>query len=141
VKKIEAIRGLITGEMELPPAGQTLGMKVVEVEEGTVTVEMPVDERFSNRSGALQGGIIAAVADAAMGISLGATEEVEESHVTLEFKVNFVRPGGPERSPLRATGRVLYRGRSFAHTDCDVLGSDGELVAKATGSWIIRRSE
>jgi uncharacterized protein (TIGR00369 family) len=139
--KLEALQQMITGEREFPPSGKTLGLKMVEVDEGTTTIEMDVKEPFLNRGGGVQGGFLAALVDAAMGTSLGTICAIDENHATLEFKLNFLRPASARNTPLRATGKVLFRGRNFAHTEGDIVGSDGKLVAKATASWIIRRNE
>lgn len=136
--KIDFIRQIVTGERGFPPSGQTLRLRMVEVEEGSTTVEMPVDGRFLNTAGGVQGGILAALADAAMGSSISTVCEVDESHATLEFKLNFLRPAPPEAGPLRARAHVLHRGRRIAHTEAEIRSKDGDLVAKATASWLIR---
>lgn len=139
-EKLQLMRQALTGDRDLPPSGKTLGLSFLAVEEGSTTIEMPVEDRFLNRGGGVQGGFLAALADAAMGSSLSTVTDLDESHATLEFKLNFLRPATKERGPLTATGHVLYRGRRFAHTEGEIRGKDGDLVAKATASWIIRKS-
>ena len=139
--KLPILQGMISGGREWPASGKTLGLKMIEVEEGTTTIEMDAAPQFLNRGGGVQGGFLAAVVDAAMGTSLGTVCTTDENHATLEFKLNFLRPASERNSPLRATGKVLMRGRNFAHTEGDIVGSDGKLVAKATASWIIRRND
>lgn len=139
--KLDLLKQVMSGEREFPPSGKTLGLKMLNVEEGSTTIEMEVDEPFLNRGGGVQGGFLAALVDAAMGTSLGTVSKLDESHATLEFKLNFLRPATSRNSPLKATGKVLFRGRNFAHTEGDIVGSDGKLVAKATASWIIRTDD
>lgn len=138
MRKLDYVRQLISGERQFPPAGQMLGMKMISADEGTTVIEMPVDERFMNNAGGVQGGILAALADSAMGTSVGTVERVDESHVTVEFKLNFLRPATPDSSPLRATANVLNKGKRFAHTEAEIRGVTGELIAKATASWLLR---
>lgn len=139
--KLDFLKQMVSGEREFPPSGKTLGLKMLNVEEGSTTIEMEVDEPFLNRGGGVQGGFLAALVDAAMGTSLGTVSKLDENHATLEFKLNFLRPATSRNSPLKATGKVLFRGRNFAHTEGDIVGSDGKLVAKATASWIIRTDD
>lgn len=138
--KLEWIRKVITGEAQLPAAGITLGFRMIEAEEGSTTMQMDFQESLTNRSGSMQGGVLAALMDASMGSSLSTVSEENEDHATLEFKVSFMRPATAALSPFTAVGLVLYRGRSIAHTTSEVKGSDGTLLAKATGSWMIKRS-
>jgi uncharacterized protein (TIGR00369 family) len=138
---IERVRRVAAGELPMPPSGQTLGLRLISVEEGSTTMQMPIDERFLNRGGGVQGGFLAALADANMGTAVGTVSTEGESHSTLEFKLNFVRPATAEAGPLTATSRVLYRGSRIAHVEADIRNSGGELVAKATSTWTIRKTD
>lgn len=123
----------------MPASGKTLGLRLVDFEDGSATFEMQVQEHLLNRGGGVQGGFLAALADAAMGTSLQTRSLDGESHATLEFKLNFVRPATVESSPLTAVGRVLYRGRQIGHVEADITDARGRLVAKAISSWVIRK--
>lgn len=137
--KLAHIRALVDGGRDFPPSGKTLGLRMIEASEGSTTLEMEVTEAFLNRGGGVQGGFLAALADAAMGTSLATVCQEDESHATLEFKLNFVKPATAENSPLRAIGHVLHRSRRVAHTDGEIHDASGDLVAKATASWAIRK--
>jgi uncharacterized protein (TIGR00369 family) len=114
-------------------------LRVVSAEEGSTVLEMPVDERFLNFAGGVQGGILASFADSNMGTAINTVSEDDEIHATLELKINFFRPATPEMSPLRATSKVLHRSRRVGHTTSEIRSASGELVAKATASWAIRK--
>ncbi len=49
------------------PATKTLGIKILELSEGRSLVEMDVDEQLHNMSATMHGGVMADIADAAMG--------------------------------------------------------------------------
>src|SRR5215470_5276432 len=55
-------------------------------------VVLDATEAHGNPMGTVQGGILAAVADAAMGWAFMTTLGENESYTTLEVKVNFLRP-------------------------------------------------
>lgn len=138
--KLDWARQIQSGERGFPPSGVTLGLKMIAVEEGSTTVEMPIDERFLNRGGGVQGGILASLADANMGTAVSTVCDEDETHATLEMKINFMRPAPPESGPLVGTSEVLHRTRRVAHTTSEIRNSAGELVAKATASWVIRKT-
>lgn len=130
---------MVSGERPMPPSAVTLGLRFVDVEEGSTVMEMPVHERFLNSAGGVQGGILASFADSNMGSAINTVCDVDETHATLELKINFFRPATPEMSPLRATSKVLHRSRRVGHTTSEIRSASGELVAKATASWAIRK--
>lgn len=131
-------RELMAGR-SLPRSAVTLGLRFVAVEEGSTTIQMPIDERFLNRAGAIQGGILASLADSNMGSALSTVIEQDETWATLEMKINFFRPATPGSGPLTASSQVLHRSRRVAHVTSEIRNSSGELVAKATSSWAIRK--
>lgn len=128
-------------EIELPPVGLTLGFRVIALQDGSATIEMPGDDRFLNRAGGVQGGILAALGDSSMAISLRSTEGPQETHATLELRIHFFRPAAKENGPFRATGRVLHRSRRIAHVESEIRDSSEELIAKTVGTFAIRQTE
>lgn len=130
---------MMSGEYPMPNSAVTLGIRILAVEEGATTLEMPIDDRFLNRAGAVQGGILASFADSNMGTAINSVCNEDETHATLEMKISFFRPATPDMGPLRGTSKVLHRSRRVGHTTSEIRSASGELVAKATGSWAIRK--
>lgn len=124
----------VRGEVPAPPAAQLLGWKVVEAEpdSGRITIQFEVDERFTNPQGDVQGGFVSAMLDDTMGPACGTTFETNETCITLELKVSFLRAAKPGR--FTGTGRVVQRGRSVAFLAADLHDADGRLVATATST-------
>ena len=83
-------------------------------------------------------GILAAIADAAMGWAFMTTLGEGESYATLEIKVNFLRPVWTGR--LEARGQVKSGGRTVSLVECDVV-CDGKLVAHAVSTCMTLRGE
>ena len=69
--------------------------------------------------GGVRGGILAAVADAAMGWASMTTLGEGESYTTVEMKVNFLRSVRAGRIAARA--RVTNAGRTLGLIECNVL--------------------
>lgn len=129
----EALSGsLQTG----PRAGwaDLIGAEIIAVDEGKVVVELQASERHHHPGGVVQGGIITAIADAAMGISLMTAQPAGEANTTIELKINFIRPVTHGR--IRAEGKVVEIRKSLLFSEADVYDEDGRLVAHATSTCI-----
>ena len=116
------------------PATKTLGIKILELSEGRALLEMHVDENLHNLSGTMHGGIMADIADAAMGIALATTVSPEEDFTTMEMKISFFRPH--VKGLLRAEGTLAKRGRRVAFMEAVLMNNSQQVVAKASGTWL-----
>lgn len=113
---------------------KTVGATIGAVEPGEVTVELEADERHRHDWGMVQGGMITAVADAAMGLSLLTDQPSGELNVTIELKINFVRPMIAGR--MRARGRVLGRDGDLLFAEAEVFDGEDRLVAVASSTCV-----
>ena len=102
----------------------TLGAQLVHVEEGEVHILLPSDTRLTQQHGYIHAGAITSVVDSACGYA--ALTKAPEDHevVTVEFKVNFVRPALGER--FLAVGKVRTAGRVVTVCAGEVHASTGE---------------
>ena len=87
--------------------------------------------------GTLQGGVLAAVADAAMGWAYMTTLGEGESYTTVEMKINFLRAVRAGRGAARSL--VKNAGRTLGLIECDVLDDGGKLLAHAVSTCMILR--
>ncbi len=101
----------------------TLGARMGEVAPGLVTIEVPFREGLSQQKGFFHGAVLGAIGDSAGGYAALTLLPAGSEVVTIEYKINFLRPAVGEL--LRATGRVLRPGRSV--TVCQI---DLEAVAQ-----------
>ena len=97
-------------------------------------VELDASERHHHPGGVVQGGIITAIADAAMGISLMTAQPADQANTTIELKINFIRPVTHGR--LRAIGKVVEIRKSLLFSEADVYDEEERLVAHATSTCI-----
>jgi uncharacterized protein (TIGR00369 family) len=115
-----------------PPIAELLGFRLVSAGGGRATIEIDVDERYSNPMGTLHGGVLCDIADAAMGIAYSTTLAPEQSFTTIELKINFLRPVWKAR--LRAEGRVVNAGKLVGLIECDVFDEQRRLIAHASST-------
>jgi uncharacterized protein (TIGR00369 family) len=138
-RMIDRIERWMSGEAPPPPIAQLIGFRLAAIEPGEATIEFEAGEAHANPMGTLHGGVLCDIADAAMGIAFAATLDEGESFTTLELKINFLKPIWKAR--LKATGRVVKRGRTVGLIECDVSDEGGSLVARASSTCIILRGE
>lgn len=125
------------GERAPAPVCALLGLRFLEVAEGTVTIAMPASQWFCTGFGTFYGGALTAFADAAISSAVMTTVPAGTSFGTLDLKVNFLRPVTPDGRELVARATVEQRGRTIAVTTCRIDDPDGKGVAMATGSAMI----
>jgi len=97
-------------------------MRLVSFAAGEALVQLDATAAHGNPMGTVQGGIFAAIADAAMGWAY----------------VNFLRAVRTGRIAARAL--VKNAGRTLGLIECDVLDADGKLLAHAVSSCMILRA-
>jgi uncharacterized protein (TIGR00369 family) len=110
----------------------TLGARISEAEPGRVVLELEAGPQHRHGGGVVQGGVIAQIADAAMGMSLGTLQEDGLWNTTIDLKINFIRPVISGR--IRAVGRVVEMKQTLFFSEADVLDEQGRLVARASST-------
>src|SRR5712692_10075336 len=121
-----------------PPIMVTLGMKVVRLEEGEVTLSMEVSKKFHNPMGTLHGGIMTDLADACMGLATITTLDDGETFTTLELKMNFLRP--VYQGEITCEAKLVHRGRTIALAEAAVKNAAGKEVARGVATQMILRA-
>lgn len=121
-----------------PPVAKLIGMRLASAGPGLATFELDVDERHHNPMGSVHGGILADLADAAMGYAVISTLSADEGFTTIELKINYLRPAF--EGLLRCHARVDSRGKTIAYAIADIVNDEGKSVAKAVSTNFIVRS-
>jgi uncharacterized protein (TIGR00369 family) len=123
-----------------PPISRTLGFEMVDIAPGRGVMEMQTDPAVhGNPMGTIHGGVLADIADAAIGCAHAATLEENESFTTVDLRINFFRPVWKEK--IRASAKVVQLGKTISYYTCDVTRADGKLVATVTSSVMTLRGE
>ncbi len=80
---------------------ETIGAELTLVEQGTVEIELPFDEKLTQQHGFLHAGVISAALDPAGTYAAYSVIDPDASILTIEFKVNLLSPGRGERFLFR----------------------------------------
>lgn len=130
--------------LQIPPnCDLTLGLVCLDkTEPGRTIWRATIDERFLNPAGVVQGGFLAAILDSAMGATaVSLTAERRVSVANTEMKVSFLR-SARVGDILTCTARVIKPGRVISFLEATIENAQGDLVATASSTYLIRdRSE
>ena len=118
-----------------------LNIRLAGVGDGWCETMLEIQDRFRQQHGFVHGGVVATLADHTAG---GAARSVSGSGdvLTLEFKINFLRPA--LGNVLRCRATVLRAGKNSIVAEASVFmaGTDKEeLVAKLTETLFVVRPQ
>jgi len=118
----------VEGRAPLPHAAATLGLEVLDVDgaSGTIELAFTAIEDWSNPSGNILGGFVAAMLHDTVGPALLATVEPHEFHSTLQLNVTFLRPVQPGR--LVERGRVVHRQGDIAALEATLFDGNSAVA-------------
>jgi uncharacterized protein (TIGR00369 family) len=118
---------------------QLIGAGLRRVEPGAIDIVLPYREDLTQQNGYLHAGILTTVADSACGYAAYTLMPAGVDVLSVEFKVNLLRPAIGEI--FVAEARVLKAGATLTVTRCDVYGwtaEDSKLVATMLATMIRR---
>ncbi len=110
-----------------------LGFRLVKTGRGRSECVMRMKKEHVNTIGTIHGGILCDLSDAAMGYAFTTLLAPGERGVTVEFKINFLKPALPG-DRLRASAKVISKGKSLGYIECEVRDVRGRLIAKAAST-------
>ena len=134
---LELLRATMAGKLPPPPMAGLIGTTVVEVEEGRVVFVGIPEFRHYNPGGAVHGGYAGTLLDSCMTCSVQSTLKPGVSCVTLEYKVNLVRPMTKDTGLVRAEGRVIHPGTRTATAEGRIVDAQGRLYAHGSTTCLV----
>lgn len=103
---------------------QTIGAQLKEAADGEVQIELVNKPELSQHHGYVHAAVLAAIADNACGFAAQMVSPPGVEILTVEYKVNFLRPGRGDY--FLASGRVLKPGRKLIICRSEVKAISGE---------------
>lgn len=122
---------MASGKLQLPPPifiemeGEIVDINLAEK---TLTVRFPVQKRYQNPMGYMQGGMIAAAIDNAIG---PLSFMVASSNVTKTMEVNYLRPVSANIEHITVVAGFEGQQDCELTFVADVLRDDGKKLAQA----------
>jgi len=117
------------------PFFQLMGIELGTYGNGEAELFMPVRPDMHNGVGWLQGGLFTALCDEAMALALFTVLEEGVGIATISESTSFLQ--GVRSGRIRATGKVVKRGRSIAFMGGHVQSEDGTTLTETRASFAI----
>jgi len=121
---------------------ETLGYRRTAWSEGSVTIEWDATAEygFPTRNGhVIQGGLVTAVLDAAMGGACWSVLSAQEAFLTADLRVEFLR--ATRAGTVSATGTVVRRTRKVVFCAADLHDAEGKLLATSRCTQVVLPAE
>ena len=115
-----------------------VGYRVTRVSWGRFETQLAIEHRHAQQDGFVHAGVTGTMADHTMGYA--AYTVIPEDHriLSVEYKLNFIRPAVGQELICRA--RIIKPGRTLIPTEAEVLAANRgatKLVAKAMASMAV----
>lgn len=123
----EAVRAHVRRTAEVQPFLRLLGVRIKTIEDGAVETVIEPQDALMQQHGYVHGGVIATLADTTSGLAALTKADERTEALTVEFKINFLKPAAAGR--LRCRGQVVRTGRTLSVMKADVFAGDTEMGA------------
>lgn len=118
---------------------ELFGYRVVSFGEGRCVAEWTPGPPFVNSAGNVWGGAVSAIVDTICAMSVAAALDPPPRHLpTVSMHVDFLRPLTVGATYL-LRGHALRVGKRLGVADTHVVDLDGQLLARATCTYSVRR--
>lgn len=134
---LEIMQALLAGKVPYPPMADTMGVSLMQVEQGLAVFQGTPTRAHYNPMGSVHGGWFATLLDFALGAAVHSSLPANQGYTTADLHVHMVRAARSDTGPLRAIAKIVHCGRQLATAEGRIEGPDGTLYAHGTTSCIL----
>ena len=131
------IQDRLIAEKVVPNINRLSGATFLRNAPGSMTLTFPTSPWFSAGGPALYGGVIAWMAEAAMGAAVYSSLGAGEVFGTLDMNIRFTRPALINSGDLTVHAEVQHHGRRLRIASAELTNAEGKRVAMATSSALV----
>lgn len=124
------------------PHCRALGMQVIDIGEGVVTMTMPYSEHIIGdpETGVIHGGAVSALMDSCGGAAVHSLGTEVKSTATLDLRIDYMRAATPGQA-VTARAECYHVARSVVFIRAVAHDEDASRpVATATGAFTVERT-
>lgn len=115
--------------------GRENNMILTVVKHGEITYEMEILDKHLATTNTAHGGVIAAMMDGVIGVAaLSLVAKDRKLVSTVEYKINYFK-SACLGDKLKGYGRVDFAGKRIISSSGEIYNQNGEMVAKAMGTF------
>jgi uncharacterized protein (TIGR00369 family) len=114
-----------------------LGVLPEYAKNGKSRISLEIRPEYENSFGIAHGGVIMTLLDFAMGAAARSTTDVPLGAMTIDMTVSFLRPS---IGKIVVEGTILKPGKTINYCEAIVLNEAGEITAKSSGTFMLRKS-
>jgi uncharacterized protein (TIGR00369 family) len=114
------------------PFMDLIGARITGLEPGFCEITVAHRRELTQQHGFVHGGVLASIADSAAGYAAFSLMPADASVLTVEYKLNILRPGQGEA--MIARGRVVKPGRTLTIVQADVFARNGDREEQVVAS-------
>lgn len=134
---LEALRGMLAGELPAPPISKTLNFWLTEADEGRALFTGHALADFRNPLGTTHGGWISTLLDSAMACAVHTMIRPGQSYTTVSMTVQMVRALPGDGQQVTCEGKVVHAGNRVATSEGWLRDAKGRIVAHGTETCVI----
>ncbi len=101
-----------------------IGAELGRIEPGVVEIALPYRTELTQQNGYMHAGVVTTIADSACGYAAYSLMPADSEVLSVEFKVNLLRPAKGDR--FLAHAEVIKPGKTLTVVKADVFGVSGE---------------
>lgn len=136
MRAIDRLHAIMDDRTDPPALYRTLGIAVMGVARGRVSLTLIPSDRLRSPLGTVGGGVLATVLDTAMAWACDTMLPDGNVCTTLEIKTNFLKPVAIDAAPLMANAHVLHSGSRIMVAQAELLDDAGTVYAAATSTCL-----
>jgi len=106
---------------------RTMGITLESVEPGEIQLQVPFRDDLTQQNGYLHAGVLSTALDTACGFSAYTLMSTDSSVLTIENKINLLRPAS--RGPFRVIATVIKPGKTVIVSEGKLYDVAGKLGA------------
>lgn len=127
------------------PFVESMGAQLLEMADGRALATLTPRPEHMNSWSVVHGGVMMTLLDFVMAMA-GRSAQPGGSgdttgaggNLTVEMKTTFIRPG---RGVLTIKGQCVQAGRSLNFCEGEIIDADGQILARASGTFKFRSSQ
>ena len=127
--------GKASAEISPSPFGRWLNGTLIEVEEGSLTMEFIVRKDMCNPGGIMHGGVAIGMMDDIIGMTTFLMQN-QAFYSTVNLNTDFLYSAKPNEK-LIVKSKIVRIGKKIAHAEGEICNEAGQIIAKCTTNLVV----